>query len=418
MLKKKLIGIALMFFLINMIQTCSFATTEGVITGETVKLRDGASLEAGLVMLLSVDDEVQVLGKEGEWYQVTFEGNTGYVYQDYIEVQGELEEPEQKPEETVEQEMAPELNEGEKEINDEQDMVATQNITAQEVSVRLLPVIYLESIQNLPAGTSVEILEERNGWAYIQTEEITGWVRRDKIVEKEIEKQEEEAPKEEQQPQEKPIKKVGYVNVDTVNVRKEPDIASEVVENASKNQKVVIESEENNWSKVTINGKTGYIASKYLSDSPVEVTNRSATTSRLDEKRETEISQTEESKVEGQEIVSYAKTFLGYPYVTGGTSPNGFDCSGFTQYIYAHFGYLLNRTASAQTQNGVAVSKSDLQVGDLVFFSQGSKAIGHVGIYIGGNEFIHASNPNDGVKITSLSNSYYVARYVTARRVI
>lgn len=64
------------------------------------------------------------------------------------------------------------------------------------------------------------------------------------------------------------------------------------------------------------------------------------------------------------------------------------------------------------------MEKANLQLGDLVLFSQGSKAIGHVGIYIGGNQFIHASNPSDGVKITSLSNSYYVQRYVTARRIL
>lgn len=120
----------------------------------------------------------------------------------------------------------------------------------------------------------------------------------------------------------------------------------------------------------------------------------------------------------GEQIVSYAKQFLGTRYISGGKTPNGFDCSGFTSYVYKHFGYTLNSNSAGQAQNGVKVEKANLQLGDLVLFSQGSKAIGHVGIYIGGNQFIHASNPSDGVKITSLSNSYYVQRYVTARRIL
>ena len=118
------------------------------------------------------------------------------------------------------------------------------------------------------------------------------------------------------------------------------------------------------------------------------------------------------SKVTGSDIVAYAKKFLGYRYVYGTAGPNTFDCSGFTSYVYKHFGYTLDRTSSAQRSNGKAVSKSELQPGDIVCFT------GHVGIYIGGNEFIHAANSNKGVIITSLSSSYYVKHYITARRII
>ena len=97
----------------------------------------------------------------------------------------------------------------------------------------------------------------------------------------------------------------------------------------------------------------------------------------------------------------------------------GFDCSGFTQYVYKHFGISLYRSSKDQIKNGVAVEKSDLQLGDLVIFNdEGNKAIGHVGIYIGGGDFIHASNPKDGVKITTLLSGYYKIRYVGARRVV
>jgi cell wall-associated NlpC family hydrolase/chaperonin cofactor prefoldin len=100
-------------------------------------------------------------------------------------------------------------------------------------------------------------------------------------------------------------------------------------------------------------------------------------------------------------VVAYASNFLNVPYVWGGTSPSGFDCSGLVQYVYAHFGIDLPRTSQAQQNVGVAVSRSELQPGDLVFF--GSPAY-HVGIYVGNGSFINAPKTGDVVKIASLDN--------------
>ena len=118
-------------------------------------------------------------------------------------------------------------------------------------------------------------------------------------------------------------------------------------------------------------------------------------------------------------VVEYAKNYLGCKYVAGGSLPTtGFDCSGFTSYVYKNFGVSLSRSSKGQINDGVAVSKDELQPGDIVVFNNsGNSAIGHVGIYIGGDSFIHAANPRQGVVITSLSSSYYSKRYVGARRV-
>ncbi|WP_407309423.1 C40 family peptidase [Desulfosporosinus sp. SB140] len=119
---------------------------------------------------------------------------------------------------------------------------------------------------------------------------------------------------------------------------------------------------------------------------------------------------------DSSDIIDHAVSLVGTPYVFGGTSRKGFDCSGFTQYIYAGSGVSLPRTSYAQYASGVSISKNELQPGDLVFFSTYSKGASHVGIYIGGGRFVHADNPRVGVTITNLSNSFYTEHYLGARR--
>jgi cell wall-associated NlpC family hydrolase len=110
-------------------------------------------------------------------------------------------------------------------------------------------------------------------------------------------------------------------------------------------------------------------------------------------------------------VVGIAMQYLGVPYVWGGSTPNGFDCSGFTAWVYAQVGVSLPHNAAAQYGYGVAVSQDQLQPGDLVFFD----GLGHVGLYIGGGQFIHAPHTGDVVKISSLSG-WYSSNYVGARR--
>ncbi len=113
-------------------------------------------------------------------------------------------------------------------------------------------------------------------------------------------------------------------------------------------------------------------------------------------------------------LVAFAKQFVGVPYVWAGKSPSGFDCSGFTYYVFNHFGISIPRMADEQYYSGLRVSEP--QLGDLVFFSTYEAGPSHVGIYIGGNQFIHASSGTGDVTITSLSTSYYSSRYLGASR--
>lgn len=116
-------------------------------------------------------------------------------------------------------------------------------------------------------------------------------------------------------------------------------------------------------------------------------------------------------------VVSESMNYLGVPYVFGGTTPSGFDCSGYVRYVFAHAGIYLPRTADAQYECGYPVSTGELAAGDLVFFSTYEPGPSHVGIYLGDGEFINASS-SQGVSIASLYSSYWGSCYIGARRVM
>ena len=120
-------------------------------------------------------------------------------------------------------------------------------------------------------------------------------------------------------------------------------------------------------------------------------------------------------------IVDFSKQYLGYSYIVGGKTPEtGFDCSGFTRYVYSEYGYSLGSTTASQQNAGTEVNRNDMLPGDLiVFYNEEMTKVGHVGIYIGDGNFVHAANPERGVVIDNINtNTYYNARYISARRII
>ena len=246
----------------------------------------------------------------------------------------------------------------------------------------------------LPTGATVDVTEAvGDDWYHVVFGDKMGYVSSqyidmsDEAVARAAEAEEAAAQAEEEEPL------YGVVTASSLNVRAQPTTDSDKVSSLSSGAQVQLLETLDGWHRID----GGYVSADYIT-----VLDGSLSTLQA-------------------EIVAYSMNFLGYPYVYGGSGPNSFDCSGLVKYVYNHFGYNINRTATQQLQNGITVSKSELQPGDLVFFNSAGTGVNkasHVGIYIGNGEFIHASSPKVGVVVSDLNSSYYTRVYTTARRIV
>lgn len=469
MKQKAKIGLMIIALIILIISTKAYGAT-GKASLETVRIRKEASTDSEIVTLMSLNEEVEILSEDGDWYKIKYKTYTGYVRKDMLEVNGKVQET--TSENTV---LANENTSSSENLTTENNVTNTENtgaseeikdkieigfegILASKIELKLVPSITSSNINEIEENTQIIVKDIINKWSYVETDSKSGWVLTNKIKiaeqkNEEVKQEEqtaEESQKEETQTESKETAKTEekkttevtkYVSAETLNMRETAENEGKIINQLKVNTKVTVLEQEGTWAKIKVNGTTGYVASKYLSDKKVDITSRSEEISRGSESSKTESSSsttnnknTENTSSEnsssssssssysstGASIVACAKKYKGYKYVSGGSLPStGFDCSGFTSYVYKQCGISISRSSSAQATNGTAVSKSNLQLGDLVIFNnRANTSIGHVGIYIGGNTFIHAGNSGTGVITTSLSDSYYQARYVTARRII
>lgn len=235
-------------------------------------------------------------------------------------------------------------------------------------------------ITTLNKDVAVAVLDDSiDGWYKISFNGNTGFVSADYLS----------------VDQDNSFESYGRVNGESVNLRSQASTDSDVVTTLDSGTIVTVNALEDGWYAITCKyGTEGYIRSDFL-----DLTTSSSSASG---------------------VVDYAKQYLGTRYSYGGASPSGFDCSGFTMYIYKQFGYSLPHSATSQWQSGIGTrvySISELQPGDLVFFNDPSrnagKACSHAGIYIGGGQIIHASSSrSQGVIISDLTSGYYNQYFV------
>lgn len=276
-------------------------------------------------------------------------------------------------------------------------------ITGSVVNLRQNPNTSSKILDQLIKDTKVIVIGTEDNWCNVTYNDITGWVCADYI---EVYDQ---------------AAGVGTVSASVVNVRSKPDINSEILTKVNKGNRFEYFEKSGDWYRISIaEGRYGWINAQYF-----DTVNKAASRGQSDTAA---AEQTEESKAAADatedirdQIVAYAKKFLGVKYVYGGSTPKGFDCSGFVKYVFDHFKISLARSSKDMGNGGTAIKKADLLPGDLVFFDTngGLNGINHVGIYIGGGKFIHASSGTGRkVTITSLNDSFYTKTFMRARRYI
>lgn len=455
-----IIGITIILFLC--FNTTVFATT-GTVSTSDLRLRKEESTSSQVLALLDENEKVEILGQNGDWYKVKANGKIGYVNKQYIKVKEEnvisnnttdqnninknnvdnnIKNEEQTTAETTTTD--PTKNETAENKQEEESKPEKGKFNS-ETDLKVAPLINAISISTTKNNETYDIVITAGVWSYVNSSSNSGWVLTEKITKIEDKKAEEDKTEgsnktgeddkktedsktEENKSTEKTYSsaKTYYVKGTSVNARSEANKSSEVVKVLNTNDSVKVTGEDGDWYIIKIDNKKAYVSKSLLSSKKVEVTSRSSTSLEESNKENVEQpvetvtkSETVASNPNGKAIIAYARNFLGYRYVYGTNGPNTFDCSGFVQYVYKHFGYSLSRSSSTQANDGVAVSKSNLQPGDILIFRDTSNSrIGHVGLYIGGGEFIHASNSKTGVIISSLSSASYQKRYVGARRIL
>lgn len=217
----------------------------------------------------------------------------------------------------------------------------------------------------------------------------------------------------------------GKINGNNVKVRSGPGTGYSILTAAYKGDKAYIIGINNQWFKVIFGEVTGYIRSDYVDLTEIPYENQDSANTPLffkggvstGIKPSTEALQDSTGSSLASKIIKTAKKYIGVPYKWGGTTPKGFDCSGYVQYVFNANGITLPRTSREQYTVGTKVSKSNLKPGDLVFFNTSGSGVSHVGIYIGDGLFIH-SGTTKGVVIAELFGSYWPQYYLGARRVL
>jgi len=352
--------------------TNSHADDTRTITGR-VNFRTGPSKQYDSMGKIEKGKTVTYLGSNGSWRKIKYNSKTGYVHKDYISE-------------------GTSTSTSEKYVN-----------TAAGLNVRKGPSTSYARIATLTNGTKVKVITTSGDWSKITSGSITGYVSNQYLSSKSPSS----GNTSDNDSNETSITK--YVDASVgLNVRKGAGTNYSVITTLSHGTKVTVKSTSNGWSKITSGSTTGYVSSTYLTSKKPS----SGSSSNSDSSTSTSSSK----------VISYAKQLLGKPYVWGAQGPSGFDCSGFTYYVFKNAaGITLPRTSSLQSNYGTYVSRSNLKPGDLVFFDtvgSNNGGVTHCGIYIGNGQLIHAASGQGKVVINDMNSSYYVNTYVNARRVL
>ena len=343
------------------------------ITTARVHFRTGAGTNYSSMGVLDTGVKVTYISESGNWTKVQYNSKTGYICSDYL-----------------------------KKESSTSTTTNTMYVTASAgLNLRKGPSTSYAVIKTLSKGTEVTVISSSNGWSKVNVGGVSGYVSSDYLSST------------------KPSTGSSSSNestsnststmytTDRLNLRKGAGTSYSVITTLDKGIAVTVHSSSNGWSKVSVNGMSGYVSSSYLSST--KPSNSSSSTD-----------SSTSSKVD--KVLNFASQQLGKPYVWGAQGPNSFDCSGLTYYVYKNAaGITLPRTSVEQSKYGTTVSKSNLKAGDLIFFDTSGPndgGVSHVGIYVGNGQMIHASSSQKKIVKVSVETSYWNNAFVRAKRVL
>lgn len=440
--KKAILSLFIILLILLGLTQIVFSVDTGKAT-EDAKLKKTMEDSSITLEIIPKNDTFEILEDSGDWYRVNYQKIKGYVKKELVEIVKQETNNEGNSEiSNITNEQSQNTNEEQNENKVDENTIIDNNVqtaltediqigdklyTNIELKMYLRPLPSSMKIDALPKGQEVTVVDVANRWVYISVNGKSGWIVKDMLTTQNQQQEEQQEPEKETKKDETQyLNKTAYVTSDGINFRQEPNTDSKILKTFLQNAKVTILLEEGNWYKIKHNDQEGYILKMYVSEKKVEVTSRSSETRTVEVAKKVTNEETNSKKEtttatssKGSEVVALAKKYLGSRYVYGGASPSGFDCSGFTMYLYKQFGVSLPHSATAQSSKGTKVAKANLQPGDIVFFKnyRTNTGIGHCGIYIGNNQFIHASTEKTGVITSSLASSSYQSRYVTAVRI-
>lgn len=271
------------------------------------------------------------------------------------------------------------------------------SIAKDYVNIRKAPNTNSKIKGKLYRGSAARIIKTKGKWVKISSGSVTGYIRKDYLaIGARAEKVADKFGK---------TYAIVKKGTDTLNVRKEKSTEAGIVTQIGDGDSYVVKSEGSEWVKIKLSGsETGYVSKDFVStkfrfNKAVSLKEEQAAQRSSGSRSASSSSYSSR----GAGVASYALQFIGNPYVWGGSSlTNGADCSGFTMSVYAHFGYGLPHSSASQSGCGRAVSLSELQPGDLVFYRHGG-SIGHVALYIGGGRVVHAQSKRTGITTSSVN---------------